>query len=70
MAREGAHISGTALVRGQELLADAVLDRYERWGMLPMLRTAEYLLAQMKACGLQDVRFETHGAVLFFSATR
>lgn len=63
-----ANISGTALIRGQELVADVVLDRYERWGLLPMLRTAEFLITQMRACGLQDVRFETHGAVLFFAA--
>lgn len=68
VARKGAHVSGTALIRGQELVADVVLDRYERWGMLPMLRTAEFLVAQMKASGLKDVRFETHGAVLFYTA--
>lgn len=69
VGRADAYVSGTALIRGQELVADVVLDRYERWGMLPMLRTAEYLITQMKACGLRDVRFETHGAVLFYSAT-
>lgn len=68
VARPGAYLSGTALIRGQELVADVVLDRYERWGMLPMLRTAEFLVAQMRAAGMQDVHFETHGAVLFFNA--
>lgn len=69
VAKPGAYIGGTALIRGQEILADVVLDRYERWGLLPMLRTAEYLVAEMKASGLRDVHFETHGAVLFYSAS-
>lgn len=69
VVRNDGFVSGTALIRGQELLADVVLDRYERWGVLPMLRTPEFLVAQMKACGLDNVRFETHGAVLFYSAT-
>lgn len=68
VVRDGGFVSGTALIRGQELIADAVLDRYERWGVLPMLRTPEFLVAQMKACGLDNVRFETRGAVLFYSA--
>lgn len=68
VSQPGAYLSGTALIRNQELLADVVLDRYERWGILPMLRTAEFLVGEMKQCGLENVRFETHGAVLFFSA--
>lgn len=68
VARPEGFVSGTALIRGQELLADAVLDRYERWGVLPMTRTAEFLVREMGTSGLADVRFETHGAVLFFTA--
>lgn len=69
VARPGGYVAGTALIRGQELIADAVLDRYERWGILPMMRTAEFLVEEMKNSGLQSVRFETHGAVLFYNAT-
>ena len=69
VSADDAFVSGTALVRGQELVADAVLDRYERWGLLPMLRTPEFIVTQLRACGLSDVRFETHGAMLFFTAT-
>ncbi len=68
VGRPGAHLSGTVLVRGQEYLADALLDRYERWGIMPMLRTSEFLVKEMRASGLDDVHFETRGAVLFYSA--
>lgn len=68
VARDDAYISGSALIRGQELVADAVLDRYERWGILPMLRTGEFLVKEMRTAGLTDVHFETHGAVLFYRA--
>jgi ubiquinone/menaquinone biosynthesis C-methylase UbiE len=68
VARPGGHISGSALIRGQELVADAVLDRYERWGILPMLRTGEFLVKEMRNAGFEGVHFETHGAVLFFQA--
>lgn len=68
VAKPGAYVAGTALVRGQEFVADVLLDRYERWGVLPMLRTAEFLVEEMRANGLDSVRFETRGAVLFYSA--
>jgi ubiquinone/menaquinone biosynthesis C-methylase UbiE len=68
VATSGAYISGSALIRGQELIADAVLDRYERWGILPMLRTGEFLVKEMHGAGFDQVHFETHGAVLFYQA--
>ena len=67
--KPGGHLSGSTLIRGQEYLADAVLDRYERYGFYPMLRTAEYLLKDFEEAGLGDIHFETHGAVMFFSGT-
>ncbi len=68
VVRDGGYVGGTALIRGQELAADAVLDRYEKWGVFPMLRTAEFLVEEMRNSALDDVQFTTHGAVLFWQA--
>lgn len=66
VAKPGGYVGGTVLIRGQEITADAVLDQYERWGVFPMLRTAEFLVKEMRSSPLQDVQFTTHGAVLFW----
>jgi ubiquinone/menaquinone biosynthesis C-methylase UbiE/uncharacterized protein YbaR (Trm112 family) len=68
VTKKAGYIGGTALIRGQELAADAVLDRYERWGVFPMLRTAEFLVDEMNRAPLEDVQFTTHGAVLFWQS--
>ena len=58
--------SGSALVRAQTDVADALIERYERHGIYPMLRSPEYLLQQVRGAHFHDVHFETHGAVMFF----
>lgn len=68
VTKPGGYVGGTCLIRGQEITADAVLDRYERWGVFPMLRTAEFLVEEMRNSPLKDVQFTTHGAVLFWQA--
>lgn len=61
-------LTGSALVRGQEMVADTVLDRYERYGVYPLLRTAEFLRREIAEQPLIELNFETHGAVMFYSA--
>lgn len=67
--RAGGHISGSALIRGQKALTDAVLERLERYGVYPMLRTPEFLLQDLHAAALQGVHYETRGAVMFFGGS-
>ena len=62
--------SGSALVRAQTDVADAVLVRYERYGIYPMLRCPEFLLQQMRSTYFENVHFETCGAVMFFSGEK
>ena len=62
--------SGSALVRAQTDVADAVLVRYERYGIYPMLRCPEFLLQQMRSTYFEDIHFETYGAVMFFSGEK
>lgn len=59
-------LSGATLIRGQGMIADTMLDRYERRGAFPMLRTAEFLRQDLHNAELCDTRFQTHGAVMFF----
>jgi ubiquinone/menaquinone biosynthesis C-methylase UbiE/uncharacterized protein YbaR (Trm112 family) len=66
LAPEGA-LSGSALFRAQMPLADFVFDRYERYGVYPMLRSAEFLTREIREQEFQEVQFETHGSVLFYS---
>lgn len=63
-------MTGAALVRGQEGVADTLLDRYERYGVYPLLRTAEFLTRELREGPFQDVRYATYGAVMFYSALR
>jgi ubiquinone/menaquinone biosynthesis C-methylase UbiE/uncharacterized protein YbaR (Trm112 family) len=65
--KPGGYLSGTSLIRGQETLADLALARYERAGVFPMLRSAEFLLQDLRHAGVQDLSFETQGAVMFFA---
>lgn len=58
--------SGSCLVRAQTDVADALLERYERYGIYPMLRSPEFLLQEVRSAFFDEVRFETHGAVMFF----
>ncbi len=67
---EEGFFSGSALVRAKTDVADAVVIRYERYGIYPMLRCPEYLLQQIRATYFDDVRFETHGAVMFFTGQK
>ena len=69
VAKPGAYLSGATIVRGQELVADVVLDKYEQYGLFPMLRTAEFVVEEIHRQGFTDVTFETNGAVAFFAAT-
>jgi ubiquinone/menaquinone biosynthesis C-methylase UbiE/uncharacterized protein YbaR (Trm112 family) len=63
-------LGGSALVRGQEGVADTLLDRYERYGVYPLLRTAEFLTRELGEAPFRDVHFATYGAVMFFSGMK
>lgn len=64
------YVSGSTLVRAQTDMADAVLERYERYGIYPMLRSPEFLLQEVGAASFEGMHFETHGAVMFFAGQR
>lgn len=64
---KGGRIVGTSLCRGLERSADKMLDQYERWGIYPILRSKDYLVKELsQAFRVPTVRFETHGAVVFY----
>lgn len=63
-------LSGSALVRAQTDVADAFLERYERYGIYPMLRSPEFLLQEVQSSAFRHVHFETYGAVMFFSGEK
>jgi ubiquinone/menaquinone biosynthesis C-methylase UbiE/uncharacterized protein YbaR (Trm112 family) len=68
VTEEDGFITGTSLCRGLERRADRVLDRYERWGIYPILRSRDYLIRELEeVLGVTDVAYETHGAVVFFT---
>jgi ubiquinone/menaquinone biosynthesis C-methylase UbiE len=67
---ENGFLGGSALVRGQEGVADTLLDRYERYGVYPLLRTAEFLTRELGEAPFCDVHFATYGAVMFFSGMK
>lgn len=62
--------SGSSLIRAQTDVADAFLERYERYGIYPMLRSPEYLLQEVRSSAFEKVHFETYGAVMFFSGEK
>ncbi len=62
--------SGSALVRTQTDVADAFLEQYERYGIYPMLRSPEFLLREVRSTRFEEVRFETYGAVMFFTGEK
>lgn len=64
--RPGGFLSGTALVRGSEPLVDLFLERFERLGVYPMLRTLELFHKEFQDAQLNGLRHETHGAVMFY----
>ena len=67
----GGYFAGSALVRGQNAVADALLATYERYGVFPMLRSREFVIAEIeRVVGYPELRHETYGAVLFFSASK
>jgi ubiquinone/menaquinone biosynthesis C-methylase UbiE len=68
--RDDGFMTGSALVRGQEGVADTLLDRYERYGVYPLLRTAEFLTRELREGPFRDVHFATYGAVMFYSALK
>ena len=65
--RPGGFLSGTALVRGSEPLVDLLLQRFERMGIYPMLRTFELFYKELQDLQLGQLSFETHGAVMFYA---
>ena len=67
---DGGFFSGSTLVRAQTDVADAFLERYERYGIYPMLRSPEFLLQEVRSSTFGNVRFETYGAVMFFSGEK
>ncbi len=67
---DGGFLTGSALVRGQEGVADTLLDRYERYGVYPLLRTAELLARELEHAPFEQVNFSTYGAVMFYSGLR
>ena len=62
--------SGSSLVRAQTDVADAFLERYERYGIYPMLRSPEFLLQEVRTTNFDEVHFETYGAVMFFTGEK
>lgn len=64
----GGTLAGSTLVRNRGRIADTVLDAYERFGVSPMLRGKDYLLAELnETCTGGHVLHESYGAVLFFA---
>lgn len=61
-------LSGSTLIRGHEAMVDATLERMERYGVYPMLRTFEFYHKEFEDLGLDQALFESHGAVMFFCA--
>ena len=61
-------LSGSTLIRGHEAMVDATLERMERYGVYPMLRTFEFYHKEFGDLGIDHALFESHGAVMFFSA--
>ncbi len=67
----GGFLSGSVLVRGQNALADTILDTYERYGVFPMLRSREFIISELRrVLGYPEVRHETYGSVFFFSSNK
>lgn len=64
---EAGFLSGSALIRGQKDMADVFLNRLERWGVYPMLRSAEFLLKELETVLGNRLQYETHGAVMFYA---
>ncbi|MEM1348617.1 MAG: methyltransferase domain-containing protein [Myxococcota bacterium] len=62
-----ATLSGSALIRGAEPVADAFIEWFERQGFFPLLRTAEFLHLDLREV-FPEIRFETHGAVMFYTS--
>lgn len=67
--RDGGFLSGSALVRGQEFIADVTLDRLEQSGIYPMLRAPEFLLHDLENAEFAKLRHELHGAIMFFTGS-
>ncbi len=69
VSQPGGWVAGSGLCRGLERLADRVLNQYEKWGVYPILRSREFLISELTTV-LNDpeIRFETHGATVFFMA--
>lgn len=67
----GATFAGSSICRGLQRTADFMLNYYERWGIYPILRSRDYLVAELaESFGDPAIRYETHGAVVFFLAKR
>lgn len=67
VAKPGSMISGSTLIRGQEGTADAALDRFEQYGVYPMLRSGGFIVEELRSAGVTNVLHESYGAVMFFT---
>ncbi len=67
VAKPESVISGSALIRGQEGTADAALDRFEQYGVYPMLRSGRFLVEELNNSGVEAIHHEMYGAVMFYA---
>ena len=67
MVEPGGMLGGSTLIRNRERIAEWILDAYERYGISPMLRSADYVVAELEALGNVSVHFESYGAVMFYT---
>lgn len=63
---EGGTLGGSTLIRDQGRFAEWVLDRYEHYGLSPMLRGKAFVCSELAELG-GKVSYESYGAVLFFA---
>ncbi len=66
VVKPGGFVSGSSLVRSEEPIADALLDRLERHGVFPMMRSASYLIEELRRLECHKFHHSVHGAVVFF----
>ncbi|OIP42274.1 MAG: hypothetical protein AUK47_04690 [Deltaproteobacteria bacterium CG2_30_63_29] len=69
VAREGGTLAGSTLIRDQGRFAEWVLDRYEHYGLSPMLRGKHFVCSELAELG-GKVSYESYGAVLFFAVEK
>lgn len=67
---KGGSFQGTTIIHGQNRATDFILDQYQNYGVIPPLRTIDFLMNEISTYGFKKPTFETHGAVAFFHTTR